>query len=244
MKIVIISDLHSNYDSLISLPEKYDELWVLGDLVDYGPEPEEVVQFIKRHATIAVCGNHDQAVSNNKDPRCSAPYVEMAETTRQFSMAVLSESSKRFLRELPIYVTVERDGKQFFLCHAMPTDPIFGYCPAESDNWPQELERIPADALVVGHTHTPFVRTFDHKVVVNPGSLGQPKTGNTNACYAIWANDSFSLRTYEYPIEDTIAKIRKMPVSEKIRDRLITVLHSGGLLTEGTVRHHAKEHVA
>jgi predicted phosphodiesterase len=67
MKIVIISDLHGNAESLAALQEPYDELWVLGDLVNYGPDPEAVVAAVRDRATLIVRGNHDHAVGYDVD---------------------------------------------------------------------------------------------------------------------------------------------------------------------------------
>lgn len=82
----------------------------------------------------------------------------------------------RYLHQLPLHKTVERDGKRFYLCHATPSNPLSGYCPGNSDQWAQEVQGIEADYLLVGHTHTPFIREVGPTTVVNPGSLGQPKT--------------------------------------------------------------------
>jgi putative phosphoesterase len=232
MKIVIVSDIHANYDALLGLPESFDELWVLGDLVDYGPEPSEVVDFVRRNATLVVRGNHDQAVGYDEDPRCTPAYAEMAEATRQFTMSCLSEQNKLFLRGLPLNLFVERDGRRFYLCHAMPSDPLYGYCPSDSERWTHEALRVQADAILVGHTHTPFIRTDHGKAIVNPGSLGQPKTGGTEACYAVWENDSFTLKSFRYSVENTISKISLMPVSEAVKKSLVAVLRSGGKLAQ------------
>jgi len=64
--MVVISDLHSNFDALSALPEVGDELWVLGDLVNYGPMPSEVVSFVRAHSETVIRGNHDHAVGFGK----------------------------------------------------------------------------------------------------------------------------------------------------------------------------------
>lgn len=125
MKIRIISDVHGNAEALNALDESYDELWVLGDLVTYGPEPAEVVRHLRQHASLIVRGNHDHAVGYNVDPRCSPPFRAMAEATRQHAMKTLADDDKRFLRDLPLTASVERDGQRFLLCHATPSDPLF-----------------------------------------------------------------------------------------------------------------------
>lgn len=229
MKIVIASDIHGNYDALSALPESYDELWVLGDLVNYGPEPKEVVDSVKDSATFVVRGNHDQCIGYGDDPRCSTQFREVAEATRQFSDAVVTTEQKLYLRSFPLRIDVVRAHTRFLLCHATPGDPLYEYRTADSKKWADECAQLHADVILVGHTHIPFMRSFNCQILVNPGSLGQPKTGKPDACYAVWENGQISLRTYAYPIDKTIEKIRLMPIDRNIQQKLITVLESGGL---------------
>ena len=229
MKIVIISDLHSNYDALSALPESYDELWVLGDLVNYGPQPREVVDLVRNRAAVTIRGNHDQAVGYDEDPRCTPRYHEMAEQTRRFSLATLTDIQKEFLRQLPLHLELQRDNTRFYLCHAIPSDPLYGYCPENSDRWPEELKSTGADILLVGHTHTPFLRQVGNQTVANPGSLGQPKTGKADACYAVWENGKLALKQSPYPVESAVRKLANMPLTPEIRQDLATVLRTGSV---------------
>jgi hypothetical protein len=107
VKIVIVSDIHANLEALTALPERYDELWVLGDLVNYGPNPSEVIDFVRTNASVVTRGNHDHAIGFNEDPRCSPPFREMAQATQQYTSSALSESQKQFLRDLPLRVARE-----------------------------------------------------------------------------------------------------------------------------------------
>lgn len=229
MKIVVVSDLHGNFDALSRLPESGDELWVLGDLVNYGPLPAEVVSFVRSHSQIVIRGNHDNAVGFDADPRCTPRYKDMADETMRYSMSVLDDESKSYLRELPLQKTLERDGSRFFLCHAIPSNPLYGYCPEDSDLWPKELEQVDAEFLLVGHTHTPFIRKIGDKTIMNPGSLGQPKTGKSDACYAVWENGRFELKQFAYPVEKTVQRIEGMPVSAEVKRDLATVLRKGSV---------------
>lgn len=229
MKIVIISDIHGNYDALSNLPESYDELWVLGDLVNYGPEPKEVVDFVTDRATLVVRGNHDQSVGYGDDPRCSPRFRGMAEATRQFSKTVVTPAQKIYLRSFPQRINIVRAQTRFFLCHATPSDPFYEYRTADSPKWADECTRLDADVIFVGHTHVPYIRTFNGQLLVNPGSIGQPKTGTPDACYAVWEDGRVSLRTYAYPMDQTIQKILSMPIARSIKKDLIYVLESGGL---------------
>jgi len=227
MKIVIISDIHGNFDALSALPEVYDELWVLGDLVNYGPDPAAVIDFVRSKAALVVCGNHDYSIGFNQDPRCSARFREMAEATRRYTNSVLSFAHKNFLRHLPPFAEMRRNGARFYICHAVPSDPLYGYCEAGSPRWLAEVEDVDADIVLVGHTHVPSVQSFGSLLVVNPGSLGQPKTGSPQASYAIWEDGKIDLKSYSYPVEPAVAKVQALPIQDTLRDELSTILRTG-----------------
>jgi len=236
MKIVILSDIHANLAALQALPEReYDQLWCIGDLVDYGPRPHEVVQWVMRHATIAVRGNHDHAAGFSVDPQCSPAFKKLADETLQHTLNVCTEEDLAYLRNLPIQREITADSTQFYLVHAMPTDPLFGYCPEESDRWLEQADWIEADMLLVGHAHTPFLKQAGRTAILNPGSLGQPKTGRPLACYAVWEDGKISRKEYEYPLADTISGIREMPISPESQNELIAVLATGGTRSSGFI---------
>ena len=227
MTIVVISDVHANLEALNALPEWGDELWVLGDLVDYGPNPREVVGLLRSRAELVVRGNHDHAVGFEDDPRCNPRFRKMALETRDSTIRTINGDFTRYLQQLPLHRIVERDGKRFYLCHAAPSDPLYGYCGENSERWPREVQEIEADYLLVGHTHIPFIRNIGRTTVANPGSLGQPKTGKSDACYAIWYDDHFELKQFAYPFNDTVQKIEELPVSQDVKRDLEAVLASG-----------------
>lgn len=230
VKIVIISDIHANLAALSALPEQdFDQLWCIGDLVDYGPKPHEVIEWVKSKASITVRGNHDHAAGFSVDPQCAPPYRRIAAETLAYTKSVCNGDDFAFLRSLPVQRELTIDSTRFYLVHACPTEPLFGYCPQESDRWQEEVDAIDADVLIVGHTHTPFIRTFGNTTVLNPGSLGQPKTGRPLACYAVWEDGRLALREYSYPVADTIEQIRTMPVPPEDQEALIVVLQTGFL---------------
>lgn len=230
MKFVLISDVHSNLAALTALPERhYDGLWCIGDLVDYGPKPHEVIQWIRQNATVVVRGNHDHAVGFDVDPKCSPAFKRLADETKRFTRRVCTPDDMAYLRALPVQRELKISSTSFYMVHAIPTDPLFGYCPENSERWQKESEWIDADLLVVGHTHTPFVREIGKTKIVNPGSLGQPKTGRPLACYAIWEDGEISLKEYVYPLAETVTAIREMPLLSEDHAALITVLQTGTL---------------
>ncbi len=229
MKLVIISDIHGNHDALRALPEEYDELWVLGDLVNYGPQPKEVVAEVMAKASLVVQGNHDNAVAYDDDSRWSARYRPIAEATRRFTSSVLSDAQKAYLRGLPLQAQAERDGLLFHLTHATPSDPLYGRCATEAEGWAAELDALPADVLLVGHTHVPFLRRIGDKVVLNPGSLGQPRTGVPLASYAVWQDGRFALKSYRYPVEATVEKLRGLALPGHVESELVSILETGSV---------------
>ncbi|MDU0342672.1 metallophosphoesterase family protein [Bosea rubneri] len=227
MKIVIVSDIHGNFDALRALPESFDELWVLGDLVNYGPQPAEVVEQVKSGAAVVIQGNHDHAVANDDDSRWSARYRQLSECCRKRTVETISHDQKQYLGDLPLRVDVERHGTRFHLTHATPSDPHYGKCADE--NWPRELSDVDADILLVGHSHVPFLGRFGSKTVLNPGSIGQPRNGSTAAHYAVWEDGELSLRSFAYPVETTIARLQAMALPSEIEAELSMILRTGAV---------------
>jgi putative phosphoesterase len=236
VKIVIVSDIHGNLAALNALPEQqFDALWCIGDLVDYGPNPHEVVEWVRQQATVAVRGNHDHAAGFSVDPQCSVSFKKLADETLCFTREVCTEEDFGYLRSLPVRRDLSANSTRFYIVHAIPSDPLFGYCPEDSARWKQEVAGINADVLIVGHTHTPFMRREGNTMILNPGSLGQPKTGRPFACYAVWEDGKISLKEYEYPVSETASGVRRMPIPLKSQEALIGLLQTGALSTPSSV---------
>ena len=231
MKIAILSDIHGNLEALESVADSCDELWVLGDLVNYGPDPAAVVEFVRRHANLVVRGNHDHAIGFGEDPRCSPAFREPARVMQSYTESMLSAEQKAWLRELPLTAEREIAGTRFFLCHAVPSDPLFRYSAAERAFWEPETAAVNADVLLTGHTHLPFILDLGSRRVVNPGSVGQPKHGRPEACYAVWDDGDLTLQARRYEVDATIGKLLGLLIDEAIRRRLAEVLRSGSSTT-------------
>lgn len=243
MKIVIASDLHGNLEALAALPREYDQLWILGDLVNYGPNPAEVVEFVRSHASHVVRGNHDHFLGCGEDPRCTGRYQEVAAAAGRFTQSKLSVKDKEYLRDLPLQLGLQVGHTRFWLCHAAPSDPLYAYCPPESERWAEECRRVRADTVLVGHTHIQFHEKVGDCFVANPGSLGQPNNRSALACFAVWQDDSLSLQATLYAVENTVAKVEEMPVPKSVQQDLIGILRSGSLpksRTEGAKLEKAK----
>jgi len=219
VKIVILSDVHGNYDALRALPEDYDELWVLGDLVGYGPQPCEVIDEIRAKATLVIRGNHDHAAVHPGDRRWRPSYRATAEATCLYTASLLDVTRRDYLGGLPLRAECERDGTRFYLTHATPSDPLYGRCVTD--------EEVTADVVLVGHTHLPSVRRVGDRLLVNPGSLGQPRSGNPAACYAVWQDGRIDLRSFEYPVEATVERLRALQFPRDVEEGLVRTLRTG-----------------
>ena len=226
MRILIISDLHANLEAVEALPTDFDQLWVLGDLVNYGPDPSAAIRYVREHAATVVRGNHDHAAGFGEDPRCSARFRAMAEETCRYTRSALNEEELRYLRGLPLTAACEVAGVHFLLCHAAPSDPLYEYRAADSELWFEDPAES-ASVILAGHTHLPFQRTRGDRTVVNPGSVGQPKHGRAAASYAIWEGGTIALRSVAYDVESTIEKLRRLPLSFAVFDDLAFVLRNG-----------------
>jgi len=226
MKILVISDVHANLEALQALPKEFDRLWVLGDLVNYGPDPSAAVRYAREHGGIVVRGNHDHAVAFGEDPQCSARFRNMAEETCRYTRSVLNAEELRYLQNLPVTAKDTIDGGDFLLCHAVPSSPLYEYRKEDSELWAEDPTPS-SGVLLVGHTHLPFRRTVAGKTIVNPGSVGQPKHGRAEACYAVIQDGRISLEAVPYRVEDTIGKLRRLPLSASVFDDLAFVLKNG-----------------
>ncbi len=233
MRVLIVSDLHANLEAVSTLPSDYDQLWVLGDLVNYGPNPHEVIDFVRKNASLVVRGNHDHAVGFDTDPRCSGPYKAMAAEMGRVTQRLISDEEREYLSTLPLCVRTEVPGDRFHLCHATPTDPLYAYRSPESAGWEEETRVVRPGYLLVGHTHLQFKREVDGRTSVNPGSVGQPKTGAPRAAFAIWEDGTLTLGSSPYDSEKTAEKIGRLDISPEVKQGLVDVLRNGVLSRGG-----------
>lgn len=229
MKVAIISDIHGNFDALSSFSESCDELWVLGDLVNYGPQPGEVVDYVRNKATVVLRGNHDHAVGYGEEPHCVPPFRELAAETQKVTDTLLSKEQRAYLRTLPTSLRFVRDHASFFLCHATPSNSRYGYLESNSPAWIAASATVDVDFLLAGHTHKQFSRRIGDHVVANPGSLGQSASGEAEGRYAVWENGILALKSLPYPVERTVDKIRSLPLPCSVQAKLIRLFEEGAI---------------
>ncbi len=236
MKLLILSDIHSNWSALQSVLDAEsdsDKILCLGDLVDYGPEPAACVAWAMQQCgkSFFIQGNHDWGVAWKKDPRSSPPFRHLTASTQAFSLKELSEEMLHFLRALKPVDSFEMLGNRWVACHAAPSDPLFRYLrTAEKDLEYEVAVAGSPDFLLFGHTHWPLLKRIGKTTIVNPGSVGQPKDGDTRAPYAVWEDGKVELRRVAYPIEATVQAYARTPLASSDVESLITVLRTGGTL--------------
>ena len=236
MKALILSDIHGNWEALqavLKAEPGADQILCLGDLVNYGPEPVQCVAWAMKILKPGwlIQGNHDHAVGFDTDPHCSPAYQLTAEATQLVSNRLLPGAMKKFLAELQPLQTLHLNGATCVACHATPSDPLYHYLTEQSapTSWESELSRASHPAyLFLGHTHLPMKTRFQHTLVVNPGSVGQPKHGDPRAAYAVWEDDRVTLRRVTYDVERTIRAYDGLGLDPHVVQSLCAVLRTGG----------------
>ncbi|MEJ8554190.1 metallophosphoesterase family protein [Tepidibacter sp. Z1-5] len=193
MKIAVIADVHSNIyalDAVVNdIKEKNLDLTVcVGDLVGYATFPNEVINLIRRENILTVMGNYDDAVGNMRII-CGCDYpdakdAENAARSLQYSIENTSEENKEFLANLPKEMTLTFEGKTITFVHGSPRK-LNEYLKEDSKEAKEVMEEFTEDILVCGHTHKPYYKMYEDKMLVNSGSVGKSKTGSPDANYVI-----------------------------------------------------------
>jgi putative phosphoesterase len=228
MRILLIADIHANWPALRSVATvPHDVCVCLGDLVEYGVEPLPCVNWVREHARYCVRGNHDHGAAQNVTIPSRAGYRYLTSVTRALTRQLLGEDALRYLARLPVSRMVTIAETRFLLVHASPRDPLDEYAPPDAEYWARRLEHVEADVVCVGHTHQPYVLQVGNKLVVNPGSVGQPRDGDPRAACAIIEGNTVDFQRVEYPIDDTITAVQGSPLPPVARDFLIEVLRTG-----------------
>lgn len=236
MRFAVLSDIHSNLAALQAVRAELpavDEIWVLGDIVGYGPQPNEVIGVLQAMGARSVLGNHDGAAIGTVDTGWFNPDAERAIS---WTGEVIDENSRAYLATLP-EVRVEGE---LTAVHGSPRDPIWEYITGPgvaAANLPAFETRV----CLHGHTHVPIVyRSDDGQVgpvpatldapvsiragrsLVNPGSVGQPRDGNPAASYLVLDTeaDSIQFRRVAYDIDATQKLMRQAGLPPRLAERL------------------------
>jgi predicted phosphodiesterase len=236
VKVAVIADIHSNLEALEAIladAKNLKETWCLGDVVGYGPNPNECCEIIKERAKHCVAGNHDRGVLGKIEISWFNTWaIEAIKVTRK----ILEEKNKNFLENL---TTIKKLG-EIVLVHGSVKNPLTDYIfetHQAEENFSSFGERI----CFVGHTHYPviFVKEngiveivphFQKKIkfkkdcryIINPGAVGQPRDGDWRASYGIFDNQSltFEWKRVEYPVKKTQEKMKQLGLPQFLIQRL------------------------
>ncbi|WP_370572772.1 metallophosphoesterase [Methanomethylovorans sp.] len=228
MRLLIISDVHGNkeaLDAVMAVP--HDDVICLGDLVDYGPSPGECIDLLIDQKISTIMGNHDSAVAFRMDCGCSYQYKHLSQSTREYTWAVLRDTQIESLSNLPLDYERMENGKKLYFAHGSPVSFYDYIKPDTTEDAIKELIKgVDAEFIFIGHSHLPFVRKVGDVTLVNPGSVGQPRDGDTRASCAVFDTGTLQAEIIrvEYDMEGVFRKIRtNMPNA----DELIAILKRG-----------------
>jgi len=243
LRVLVLTDLHANWAALEAVLEdaegKYEQIICCGDLVGYNPDPEPVIEWVRSHCASVIRGNHDKVVAGIEGLDW---FNDVAQAAALWTRARLSEDQLAYLRSLPQGpVTLEH----FQIWHGSPRD--------EDEYVTNPREAAPCFAFVqmplafFGHTHLqgaffskyrrigtvpPVPGNSDEAVIqldpdtvfmVNPGSVGQPRDGDSRAAYAIFDSEQnyVALRRTEYPVQRTADRICRAGLPDVLAQRLL-----------------------
>ena len=239
MRYAILADIHSNLAALDAVLKDIerrggvDEFWCLGDIVGYGPDPRQCLELLRRQRLTAVGGNHDLAAAGKLALSSFNPDGAAA---IRWTQSQLSGGDVQFLSSLP--TILEKD--DFTLVHGSPRDPVWEYLHSVS-NAGENFSYFKTPYCLVGHIHTPVIFKWEDgrcsyvpfspdigqalgrtRLIINPGSVGQPRDGDPRAAYAIYDGEAAIIRLHraQYCIEDTQRRIMRHNLPLRLAIRL------------------------
>ena len=226
LKFAVISDVHANMEALDAVLGELGglEMICLGDLVDYGAEPNEVIAKVREAGAKTLLGNHDSAALTG-DVSMFNPRAAMSS---MWTRSKLSQESRRYLGGLPEEIRMRAGDFDFYFTHGSPDDHLWEYVDprTESDLFGYFLSRLKVQAMGLGHTHLPYVWREEAGVAFNPGSVGQPRDGDRRAAYALVEVRAKSVEVrinrVDYDFERAASKIRAAGLPPSHADRLAT----------------------
>lgn len=239
MNVLVMSDIHGNLtalDAVLKDAGKVDKIWCLGDLLGYGPDPNDCIKRIRSLKNcVCLLGNHDAAVIGSMDLEA---FNRDARLTVEWNQQVMKQENMDFIKKLPEKFV---DG-EVTLVHGSPRNPVWEYIL----DWQiamYNFEFFETDFCFVGHTHIPvvFEMTEDEsnyhleilnptgpveirkRAIVNPGSVGQPRDRDSRAAYAIFNTEShlWTPKRVQYDIASVQQRIVRAGLPERNSIRLV-----------------------
>jgi predicted phosphodiesterase len=229
MKIAVISDIHGNFEALLSVFDdirsaEANEILCLGDFVGYGPQPEEVAQFLLKSEIPCVLGNHENAILH---PSSLIHFNEDAMVSIEITRDLISKETLEYIANMKPNLILD----DLLFVHGAPLDSFTDYITRLSDDRLMGIfEDLEQQVAFIGHTHHPLHCFCDgqefefdrlhqgtnpldpkRKHIINVGSVGQPRDGNSDAKYVIFDDTDFTvdLRFVNYDIDKTANLLAK-----------------------------------
>jgi predicted phosphodiesterase len=256
MRVLILSDIHANLIALETVLSDaaggYDTIWCLGDIVGYGPRPNECIDLMRSKAGVCVMGNHDWAVLGRPGINVD-DFQPQARQVVMWTRAQLTPQNLAYLDGLADTPIHPNGDSEILITHASPREPVWEYVLTPTialENFACFREGI----CLVGHTHKPaifrwrlpegvgqdeyaatvhylqpsvgtgvqLVTSATQRLIVNPGSVGQPRDNDARAAYAIFDTEERIWRQERvpYPIELTQNQMREAGLPKRLSDRL------------------------
>jgi predicted phosphodiesterase len=243
MRCAIIADIHSNLAAfkavLVDVKQRggVEEIWCLGDIVGYGPDPHDCIELLRQTKHVCVAGNHDLAAVRQID---NSEFNPDAVAAAEWTAEQLNSRDVSYIKNLPRVVT----RGDCTLVHGSPREPIWEYVLSISGAR-ENFAHFQTQFCLLGHTHVPAAFSYDEggacsfrqfsteqeltpnkaRMIINPGAVGQPRDGDPRASYAIYDSDKklFWLYRVDYDVTITQAKM----VEQKLPMRLVARLSHG-----------------
>ncbi len=217
MKIGLIADVHANAVALAAVLEDMgpvDAILCAGDIVGYNPYPNETIELLKQHKVRCVRGNYDNAVVTG-DLQWFNP---VAQQTIRWTRDHLNYESLRFLETLPEHVDL--DGLTVY--HGGPNRLKEFVYENDHERFCRIFDPFDVRVVVFGHTHAPLTEVCGDKLILNPGSVGQPRDGDPRASYGLWDCDAktFEVHRVDYDIKKVQRAIVEAGLPQLMADRL------------------------
>jgi len=226
MRYAIIADIHANLAAFTAVLDDIKrrggvkEVWCLGDIVGYGPDPHRCIELLRRYSHVCIAGNHDWAAIGKIDTSDFNPDAAAAchWTTQQ-----LCPEDIDYLDSLPL--VIQRDS--FTLVHGSPREPIWEYLLATSSAR-ENFAYFQSQFCLVGHSHVPLIFEYDeagacslngfpadtvltlakNRLIINPGGVGQPRDGDPRASYAIYDSETRTVTCNRVPYDIGLTQAR------------------------------------
>ena len=221
MRLAVLSDVHSNLPALQAVLADVDRIapdgiWVAGDLVGYNPWPNEVLEILRERHVRAIRGNHDRGAIGGD----TSWFNELAAEGVRWTRIHLAPAGVGYLKDLEDRTRSPMPEGPVAMYHGSPRNDdeyVFRWAADESI-----VRMADAPFVILGHTHLPMVNRFRSGLLVNPGSVGQPRDGNARAAWGVLdlTRRSFEVRRVGYDIDAVASEIRKAGLPHELADRL------------------------